>query len=348
MMDWRGMVVGKVRSLLKRAFRFYAPVMSVMLGAGFLALFATFSETNVQASVFTVSEDTGTAGQAGAGLGNTLLFIIPAILGSFGIVAIIKLGKRRLLKTLFRGALTFTTGIILSFFLYKISETFSERVWYAIYNPGGPDLVSVSISDMDMIMFFVCGLLFGYMATSMVFSYRFKRKERNAALIVVSALMGAFMAVILPTWTVVLLLIGLALWDIYAVFKGPIKDMVELGMDGSMMARFDPLGDDTDRFPFENMTYDAGSWQLGIGDLVFYSMLGAHSIYYSVAYVRTEGAWMLPFFFIPVLIAILIGFTYTIYKLSKQKEGGILPGLPVPMFLGVGTFSLMIFIATLI
>ncbi|MFW3145901.1 MAG: hypothetical protein ACMUIE_03725 [Thermoplasmatota archaeon] len=328
---------------------FFLPVFTVILAASTLAFFATFSATQVEASVFTTEEGAGTAEQASAGIGNVLLFLIPAIIGSFGILAIIKMGKKGMLKKIFRGALSFAGGVILAFFLFKYNEIFYERVWFALYVTWPVEFVMYTIPDLyawgPFLSFIIGGLLFGYFTTSMILSRGFTRKERNYALICISALMGAFMAVILSTITVLLLLIGLAIWDIYAVFKGPIKEMVELDARGQLLVSLDPLGDDSNDFPFDHLTYDAGAWQLGIGDLVFYSVLGAHSIYYAADYIRTEGWWMLPFFFLPVLIAILAGFAYTIYRLTRAKGNSILPGLPIPMFLGVGIFVVMMLIA---
>ena len=43
--------------------------------------------------------------------------------------------------------------------------------------------------------------------------------------------MGAFLAIILPTWTVLAMLIGLSLYDIYAVKKGPIRDIVNVAIE---------------------------------------------------------------------------------------------------------------------
>ncbi len=334
---------------LKRAFMFFLPILTVILMASLMAFFVTLSETQVEASVFTAEEGAGAGEQAGLGLMNMLLFLIPAILGSFGIVAIIKMGKRRMLKNFFRGALTIATGVIISFFLFKLNEALYQRVWYIYVIKEPFEFVLSSLPDLyswgTLLSFLFIGLLFGYAATSIILSRGFKRTERNYSLIVISSLMGAFMAVILNTPTVLFLLIGLAIWDIYAVFKGPIKQMVEMDIDGNLMARLDPLGDDSEDFPFEHLTYDAGSWQLGIGDLVFYSVLGAHSLYYSTTYIHTEGYWMMPFFFVPVVIAILIGFAYTIYRLTRSDGAGILPGLPIPMALGVGVFLLMMAIA---
>lgn len=340
------MVIASFSKRVVAAFKFFSPVMSVILLASFMALFATLSETQVEAAIFTTEEGDSAASNAGAGIGNTLLFLLPAVLGSFGIVYIIKKGKKRMLKNIFRGALTFTSGVIIAFFLYKLGEALSERIWYILWFPFlNFELITIPFDSRDLLGFLICGLLIGYTVTSMILSRGFRTKERNGALIIIGSLMGAFMAVILPTWTVVFLLIALAIWDIYAVFKGPIKHMVEMDMNGQLMARFDPLGDNSEDFPFENMTYDAGTWQLGIGDLVFYSMLAAHSVFYSTIYVADKGWWMLPFFFVPVVIAILIGFTYTIYRLTKGDGTSILPGLPIPMFLGVGVFIAMMAIA---
>jgi hypothetical protein len=332
---------------MKRTVVFFMPVLSVIMLASLLALIMTLSGLEVQAQVFVAGEGSGTAGAASAGLGNALLFFVPAILGSFAIIALLKFGKKRLLKNVFRFLFSFSTGVIFFVFIYYLIGLALDNIWYDLRSPfrSGTSVLTVNADLASMGFFFLMSLVVGYILTSMVFSRQFRRSERNGALIVISALMGSFIAVIMPTWTVLFLLVALALWDIYAVFKGPIRTMVEMDMNGNLMARWDPLGDDSDQFPFQNMTYDAGSWQLGIGDLVFYSALGAHSLYYSMPYVLTEGAYMMPFFFLPVLIAILIGFAYTIYRLQKSGGDSILPGLPIPMFLGVGVFSLMMLIA---
>ena len=334
---------------------FFMPVVTVISIASLLALIMTLSELDVQASIFVATEESGTAGQAGAGIGNALIFIIPAIIGSFGIIAVIKMGKRKLLKKIFRGLLALCTAMIMMMFLYMLGGLLETNSWWSIPSliPYQNYMVTIWVDSGSFLMFLPMSFLAGYAATSMIFTRGFSRRERNGSLIFISALMGSFMAVILPTWTVLFLMIGLAIWDIYAVFKGPIKEMVEMESKGQLMASlgrldFDPLGDDTEDFPFDRMTYDAGVWALGIGDLVFYSVLGAHSIFYSIPYVQTQGWWMLPFFFIPVLIAILIGFSYTIYRLTRSDGDSILPGLPIPMFLGVAVFLVMMAIAGIV
>jgi hypothetical protein len=334
----------------KDVIRFFLPVLTVISIASLLALVMTLSELDIQASVFVPEENAGTAGEAEAGLGNALLFIIPAIVGSFAILFVIRRGRRRLLKSVFRFLLAFTAAMIIIMFIYMLVNLLSSISWWALSSglPYPGTIISIWVDTGSFLIFMVMAVLAGYVATSIIFNSGFSRKERNGALITISAFMGAFMAVILPTWTVLILLVALAIWDIYAVFRGPIKEMVELESKGQFMVGrvdLDPLGDRSDEFPFNNMTYDSGLWALGIGDLVFYSVLGAHSLFYSIPYVRTEGPWMLPFFFVPVVTAILIGFAFTIYRLTRSGGESILPGLPIPMFLGVAVFAVMMALA---
>jgi len=342
---------------LKDGFQFFMPVLTVILLASLLGFFATLSATDVEASVFTPEEDASTGSEATIGVFNALLFVLPAALGSFGIVYLIKSGKKKLLKNVFRGMLTVASSVIIMLFFYLFNDALAQRIWYVLYAPPFGTIITIYSDWQTLLYMGVGGLMGGYLLTSIILCKGFRRSQRNGALIVLSALMGAFMAIILPTWTVVFLLLALALWDIYAVFKGPIKTIVEMDMNGQLMARMslkkriarlDILGDDSEEFPFQNLTYEADFWALGIGDLVFYSVLGAHSLFYSIPYVQTNGYWVMPLFFVPVVIAILIGFAYTIYRLNRAGGDSILPGLPIPMFLGVGVFCLMMALASYI
>jgi len=84
-----------------------------------------------------------------------------------------------------------------------------------------------------------------------------------------------------------------------------------------------------------SMTYSTEGWELGIGDLVFYSMLSAHALTFSTAFIPDHGM-SAPF--VVVLfsaLGILAGFTLTIKLLEKYH---MLPGLPIPLSLGIAGF----------
>ena len=52
--------------------------------------------------------------------------------------------------------------------------------------------------------------------------------EKNIFVLMEGVLIGVFLAVIVPTWTAVTMLIGFALWDIISVKRGPIKKIFEV------------------------------------------------------------------------------------------------------------------------
>ncbi|MCK4238460.1 MAG: hypothetical protein KAX33_05005, partial [Candidatus Lokiarchaeota archaeon] len=73
--------------------------------------------------------------------------------------------------------------------------------------------------------------------------------------------------------------------------------------------------------------YDISSLEIGIGDLAFYSMLTSHALIF------TNNIIIL----IATACAIILGTGITILGLKKNK---ILPGLPISIFLGLGTMLL--------
>ena len=81
--------------------------------------------------------------------------------------------------------------------------------------------------------------------------------------------------------------------------------------------------------------YDTSKLEIGIGDLAFYSMLS------SSALILTGNVFIM----ILTAIAIIIGTGITIQGLKRNK---ILPGLPISIFLGIGTMLISWYIISLI
>ena len=84
-----------------------------------------------------------------------------------------------------------------------------------------------------------------------------------------------------------------------------------------------------------SMTYNTPHWDLGIGDLVFYSMLAGHSFQYGAGYYDKAGFFAPLLMFVLSIFGILVGFVITIRALERNK---ILPGLPMSMFIGIFGF----------
>jgi hypothetical protein len=129
-----------------------------------------------------------------------------------------------------------------------------------------------------------------------------------------SAEVGSYFAATLPLLTAILLPIAFSLYDIYAVFRGPLKELVSL-------APATALG---------GVSVKVGEFTIGLGDTTFYSMLPALAIFQ-----------LAPVSSLFTLGAVDVGVVVTFYFLTKRK---LLPGLPIPMALGVAA----LLIATLV
>jgi len=171
----------------------------------------------------------------------------------------------------------------------------------------------------------------------MIYSYFTSKslKTKNFIILYIGLLIGASMGVFMPLWTTLSILIGISCWDIFAVLykHGPIKQLIEIM---SKSEEDDAVSDETlkEKIKSGEYTYDTSKLEIGIGDLAFYSMLT------SSALVRTNNLIVM----ILTSIAILIGTGITISALKRNK---ILPGLPISIFLGIGTMLLSWFLLTI-
>jgi presenilin-like A22 family membrane protease len=143
-------------------------------------------------------------------------------------------------------------------------------------------------------------------------------RVRNLATIIIGALIGAFLGPNIPTWTILLLLVALAVYDIYAVKQGPIKEMVE-----TLEEAGEEEGEGAD---IPMLTYATKDWEIGIGDLAFYSAFTDHVL----IYFGLIGGSL-------VSVGIIIGALATLRLLERYR---MLPGLPLSIFIGVGCLFL--------
>jgi hypothetical protein len=120
-----------------------------------------------------------------------------------------------------------------------------------------------------------------------------------------SAEVGSYFATAIPILTAILLPLGFSLYDIYTVFRGPLKTLINTLPDESLTT----------------MASSIGGFSIGTGDTVFYAMVPALG-YYTFGF---SSAFL-------AILAVDAGVVVTLYLLSKSK---LLPGLPIPMGLGV-------------
>ena len=121
----------------------------------------------------------------------------------------------------------------------------------------------------------------------------------------VGAEVGSFFAETLSPWTALALPIAFSVYDIYAVFRGPLKALIGTAPGIALVG----------------MSVKAGEFTLGLGDIVFYTMLPSLALF-QFGVVQS----------LYTMAAIDVGMVITLVLLSRRR---LLPGLPIPMLLGV-------------
>jgi hypothetical protein len=139
-----------------------------------------------------------------------------------------------------------------------------------------------------------------------------------------SAEVGSVFASTIPLLTALLLAGIFSIYDIYAVFRGPLRQLVSIAPTEVLTA----------------VTSRVGDFTLGTGDTIFYSMLPALAFLQSASATSAVFTFNLPFAALTMLM-IDIGVVITLYLLSRSK---MLPGLPIPMALGLATLLILYFV----
>jgi presenilin-like A22 family membrane protease len=132
---------------------------------------------------------------------------------------------------------------------------------------------------------------------------------RNVAVICMGGALGIFFAKFIPLSSAIVLLVFLAVYDVIAVYKGPVGKIAQSsGLD-----------------MLQGLSFSFKDIQMGLGDLVFYSMMmGVMYFSFLPSILPTLTA----------VIGILVGSIITFFALEKK---GIFPGLPFPIMLGLAT-----------
>ena len=302
---------------------FPIPVLIVISMAGILA-YLTYFVAGVQIDGgYLPEEEYGPL----AGLLNGIIFTVLSVISAFIIVFLIK--KRGI------GVLKYIFGLTFGFLGFFLTWFFASIIIYIIFIlfPETPTLVTTYYITSEVVSPIIVGvftffLLYKYFKSQSIFT-------KNLIVLYISLLISASMGILMPLWTTTALLIGISFWDMYAVLskKGPIKEMIEIASKNN-----NSTSDDIeieDRVKSGEAIYDTSKVEIGIGDLAFYSMLTSSSL------IQTNNLFVMIF----TAIAILIGMGITLMGLKRNK---ILPGLPISIFLGLGTMFLSWYLFTIL
>ena len=220
----------------------------------------------------------------GAPIGNALYFVVLLAVAATMFYFLIKRRSKNIIKALIVVALT-TASLLLS--LVYISALLS-------YFPSDYDFYILIASTI------VITVLFNFAI------FRLGPVARNVAVVCVGGALGIFFGFSIPLYSAIAILAFLAVYDVIAVYKGPVGKIAQSGLD-----------------QLQGLSFSFKDIQMGLGDLVFYSML-IGTLFFS----------FLPDFrpTIMAVVGILVGSVITFYMLEKK---GIFPGLPFPIMLGL-------------
>ncbi|HUU77718.1 MAG TPA: hypothetical protein VMX55_05190 [candidate division Zixibacteria bacterium] len=274
---------------------------------------------------------------------NALFYVGIAFIGAFAIFFIFKYGNIKLLKAFFAVAIAVTSFFFVFLFIYATPYYVLELV-----NEGAVFRPSTEWVILSLAIFF--GLLYSALTvTSMVYQITPQPIPQIMAMLF-AVLAGTFLATFLPMLASIFIMIGLSIYDIISVFRGPIKKIAEVSeerynnenssenqneeenkieekptMKISELRESEQPIDENESVP-DSISDDAEYYyaeyiELGLGDLAFFGML------FSFALLR------LGFFAaIGAFVGVVIGAIGTIKLLEKVQ---MMPGLPLSIGLGL-------------
>ncbi|MGZ4850891.1 MAG: presenilin family intramembrane aspartyl protease [Candidatus Bathyarchaeia archaeon] len=216
--------------------------------------------------------------------GNALYFVVLVAISATVFYLLLKRRSKKIIKALIVVAMT-TASLLLSLVYLSALSAF-----FPIIN-----ILVIPLSLVFTVLFDLAIFRFGNIA-------------RNVAVVLIGGALGIFFGKFIPLYSAVLILAFLAVYDVIAVYRGPVGKIAQSsgGLDD-----------------LQGLSFAFKDIQMGLGDLVFYSMLTGVMFF-------TFQPSILPV--VIAVVGIIAGSVITFYMLERK---GIFPGLPFPIMLGL-------------
>jgi len=244
---------------------------------------------------------------------NSGILIASVLLFTLALIAVIKLGFRKIFQVIAVGMPVVFLFVflvqqlgLLSLNIFKLPDTVANFLFVAI---------------VAYVVLVVYSILKGIPIIT------------ASGFVLTCALIGSYLAVSISPPTLFVLPVAFALYDIYAVFKGPLKTLIKvipIGQAKGKRGRKLPSKIITANLQrqFGLMLARIGGYTIGAGDFTFYSMLVAGAFVFKGLFAAFATG-----------VSINIGIVATLWILQKYKRP--LPGLPIPIALGIATMILV-------
>ena len=214
---------------------------------------------------------------------NAIYFVVIIAVAATVFYLLLKWKSRKMITFLVAFALTTASLLLSAFYLSALLSSFPNWEIYVI-----------ALSIIVTIVFDLAVFKLGGTA-------------RNIVVVFLGGALGVFLGWSIPVVSALLILVFLAVYDVIAVYKGPVGKIANSGLE-----------------QLKGLSFSFREIQMGLGDLVFYSMLCAVMLLND-----NFGGWV-PYLF---SLAGVLGGSFLTFIMLKKK--GIFPGLPIPIFLGV-------------
>jgi presenilin-like A22 family membrane protease len=224
-------------------------------------------------------------------LGNGLYFVILAGVGATLLYLLLKRKSFRLVSVI--------TGVALTVAVFMLSTVYLYAVFSAFLFPY-VDVVILILSTSTTVL-----------ADFIVF--RTHSPAAGVVVLLIGGALGAFLGIMIPTISAILILGFLAVYDVFAVFRGPVGKIAQGGLE-----------------QLRGLSISFKDVQMGLGDLTFYAML--------VSRVLASAG---PIYCLGSTAGVLIG-VFLAFKMLEKK--GMFPGLPFSIVLGLVPLLISLFI----
>ncbi len=163
---------------------------------------------------------------------------------------------------------------------------------------------SVILSSIPDSLLIVIGLAILVAVVGDFVVFRFGGRASDIIVVGLGGALGVFLGANLNIPTALLILSFLAVYDIFAVYRGPVGKIANSGLE-----------------QLRGLSFSFKEIQMGLGDLVFYSLL-AGTMFINLNLVACVAS----------ILGILVGSYLTFLVLEKRE---VFPGLPFPIALGI-------------
>ena len=217
-----------------------------------------------------------------ASFSNAFYFVILAGIGATLLYLLIKRRSRRLISMII--------GVALTAAFLMLSIVYLSAAFSMIDVPYWEEIILTASIFMTAAADFVI--------------FRVHGKPASLVVLCIGGALGAFLGISIPTLSAALILGFLAVYDVFAVYRGPVGKIAHSGLE-----------------QLRGLSFSFRDIQMGLGDLTFYSMLSGHMLFNFGIYSCMAST-----------IGILSG-CFLSFKMLEKKE--MFPGLPLPIALGL-------------